>query len=152
MFALRSSPNHIPTKSKGPIKKTRHLRPIYLSLQGLLESFSQVPIFLKRSYESPNVHIIIIYHCALAFWRILLPMNLPHLWVRECNKFISIIIIIVVVFLTICNLITLSSKPRLTFLKEHQTGACRYNALSRAKVALSLNFTFQFIWVVIFNA
>ena len=31
MFALcKSSLNHIPIKSRGPIKKTSHLRPIYL--------------------------------------------------------------------------------------------------------------------------
>ena len=29
MFALWSSPNHIPIKPKGPIKKTSQLRPIY---------------------------------------------------------------------------------------------------------------------------
>jgi hypothetical protein len=28
-FALWSSPNHIPIKPKGPIKKTSHLRPTY---------------------------------------------------------------------------------------------------------------------------
>ena len=32
--------------------------------------------------------------------------------------------------------ITLSSKPELT-LKEHQTGACWFDALSRAKITLS---------------
>ena len=32
MFALRSSPNHIQIKSRGQIKKTSHLRPIYLTL------------------------------------------------------------------------------------------------------------------------
>ena len=30
MFALRSPPNHIPLKYRGLIKKTSHLRPIYL--------------------------------------------------------------------------------------------------------------------------
>ena len=39
------------------------------------------------------------------------------------------------------TLITLSSKPRITFSKEHQTDVCRFDALSRAKVALLLNFT-----------
>ena len=39
------------------------------------------------------------------------------------------------------DVITLSSKPELTFLKEHQTGACQFDALSRAKVTLSLSFT-----------
>ena len=38
--------------------------------------------------------------------------------------------------------ITLSSKPILTFSKEHQTGVCRFDALSRAKVALRLSFTY----------
>ena len=38
-------------------------------------------------------------------------------------------------------LITLSSKPKLTFSKEHQTGMCRFDALSRAKVTLSLGST-----------
>ena len=37
--------------------------------------------------------------------------------------------------------ITLSSKPELTFFKAHQPGACWFDALSRAKVALSLSFT-----------
>ena len=37
--------------------------------------------------------------------------------------------------------ITLSSKPGLTFSKEHQTGACRFDALSRANVPWSLSFT-----------
>ena len=37
--------------------------------------------------------------------------------------------------------ITLSSKPELTFLKEHQIGLCWFDALSRAKVTLSLSFT-----------
>jgi hypothetical protein len=37
--------------------------------------------------------------------------------------------------------ITLSSKPGLTFLKEHQTGACRFDALSRANLPQILGFT-----------
>ena len=35
MFALWSSPNCIPIKYRGPIKKTSHLRPIYLEPVGL---------------------------------------------------------------------------------------------------------------------
>jgi hypothetical protein len=41
--------------------------------------------------------------------------------------------------------ITLSSKPELAFSKEHQTGACRFDALLRAKGALSLSFTWLFL-------
>ena len=37
--------------------------------------------------------------------------------------------------------ITLCSKLVLTFSKEYQTGVCWFDALSKAKVALSLNFT-----------
>jgi hypothetical protein len=35
--------------------------------------------------------------------------------------------------------ITLSNKPRMTFSKEHQTGAHWFDALLRAKVALPLS-------------
>ena len=38
MFALWSSPNHIPIKSRSPIKKTSHLRPIYCKAQDLHQS------------------------------------------------------------------------------------------------------------------
>ena len=41
--------------------------------------------------------------------------------------------------------ITLSSKPGLTFSKEHQTGACLLDALSRAKVALSLSVAYAIL-------
>ena len=38
--------------------------------------------------------------------------------------------------------ITLSSKPIMTFLKEHRTGGCWFDTLSRAKVTLLLSFTY----------
>jgi hypothetical protein len=37
--------------------------------------------------------------------------------------------------------ITLSNKPKMTFSNEYQTGACQFDVLSRAKVALPLSFT-----------
>ena len=37
MFALSSSPNYIPIKYRGMIKKTNHLRPIYLKLLRVME-------------------------------------------------------------------------------------------------------------------
>ena len=37
--------------------------------------------------------------------------------------------------------IKLSNKPRMTFSKEHQTGAHRFDALLRAKMALPLRFS-----------
>jgi hypothetical protein len=36
---------------------------------------------------------------------------------------------------------TLSTKLGMTFSKEHQTGACQFDALSREKVALPLSFS-----------
>ena len=39
------------------------------------------------------------------------------------------------------GLVTLNSKPELTFSKEHQIGACQFDVLSRAKVTLGLSFT-----------
>ena len=44
-------------------------------------------------------------------------------------------------YVDVMRVITLSSKPKLTFSKEHQTGTLRFDALSRAKGALSLSFT-----------
>ena len=37
--------------------------------------------------------------------------------------------------------ITLRNMPGTTFSKEHQTGVCHFDALSRAKVALNLSFS-----------
>ena len=39
------------------------------------------------------------------------------------------------------GLVTLNSKTKLTFSKEHQTGVYQFDVLSRAKVTLGLSFT-----------
>ena len=53
MFALRSSPDHMPIKSKGPIKKTSHLRPIYLYGHGSPESSMHTTAFPISSTMHP---------------------------------------------------------------------------------------------------
>ena len=42
MFALRSSPNHIPIKYRRPIQKTSHWRPIHLTSKTTVECWSKV--------------------------------------------------------------------------------------------------------------
>ena len=65
----------------------------------------------------------------------------PHLW--QALSFLSFYLIENIRFTWITPTVrTLSSKPELTFFKEHQIGACQFDALSRAKITLeSLNFT-----------
>ena len=63
-------------------------------------------------------------------------------WVCGYPSFFGFFLFFLFFFaLEACVHITLSSKLGMTFSKEHQTGVCRFDALSRAKVALLLSFT-----------
>ena len=58
----------------------------------------------------------------------------------QTSEFVVVVLLLLLLSLNVFvptsahPFITLSSKPGMTFLEAHQTGACRFAALSRAKV------------------
>lgn len=50
---LRSSPNHVPIKHRGVIKKTNHVRPIYHKDMMIL-SFSRLPWIFRLKLKPPH--------------------------------------------------------------------------------------------------
>ena len=63
MFALSSSVNHTPIKYRGPVKKTSHIRPIYLSQSLYYYKFVWLVLLSSRELLLQVVKIYLPYCC-----------------------------------------------------------------------------------------